>query len=173
MLPEWGLVRLYGTDVDQGTLTVVAAVAGAVGAVTGITALVLQAWQFHLSGPRVRVGVGNGLRPPDMYAVLTVEVTNVGRLPVTVTGVGVAFGDDNNVPFASINARLYQGPDLPLRLPDGESATWVADPVVLAESVARNGGGRQVRAFANLATGKRLRSRRTVDVGHLAALNHR
>lgn len=158
-------------DADQVAL--IGAIGGAVGAVTGVTALALQGWQFHLSGPRVRVNLANGLGVPDLDAYLMVEVANVGRLPVTVTSVGVELSNDQHIPFGNINARMHRGPDLPFRLPDGESATWLADPQAVVEGAHSAGATPRVRAFAMLATGKRLRSKQTMNSVEVAMLNQR
>lgn len=63
----WSARNIRLMDADQVAL--IGAIGGAVGAATGVTALALQGWQFHLSGSRVRVGLANGLRVPDLGRV--------------------------------------------------------------------------------------------------------
>ncbi|MGB7962896.1 MAG: hypothetical protein WCF12_08080 [Propionicimonas sp.] len=166
-------VPRYIRLMDADHVALIGAIGGAVGAATGVTALALQGWQFHLSGPRVRVNLANGLGVPDLDAYLMVEVANVGRLPVTGTSVGVELSNGRHIPFGNINARMHRGPDLPFRLPDGESATWLADPQAVVEGAHNAGATPRVRAFAMLATGKRLRSQQTMNSVEAAMLNQR
>lgn len=149
----------------------VGAVTGVFGALTGLTALALQAWQFHLSGPRVKVSLANGFQTPQLSAVLIVEVTNVGRLPVTVAEVGLALSNGKRVPLAALNAHMFSGPAVPERLPDAEAMTWVAGPEEIARVVAQENASPEVRAYVRLATGKRKQSRKKMNVKELSILN--
>jgi hypothetical protein len=68
---------------NAATLTV-----AIIGAVTGLIALSAQIWQTAVSGRRVKVSVINALAT-DTWRWLSIDLTNVGRLPVTVADVGV------------------------------------------------------------------------------------
>lgn len=148
----------------------VAGVLAVVGAITGVTALGLQAWQFHLSGPRVKVTPSNALKTAQMRWAFSLDVTNPGRMPVTVEEVGVLLGGGRKIPLGALNSSLWSGPSLPHRLLDAEAATWLADPVALAHGAISEGSGTDVRVYARLATGKQKRSRRRFDIANLARI---
>jgi hypothetical protein len=70
--------------VNAATLTV-----AIIGAVTGLSALTAQVWQAVVSGPRVKVSATSALATNTWMWWLSIDLTNVGRLPVTVADVGV------------------------------------------------------------------------------------
>src|SRR4051794_19077042 len=67
------------TPLDYWTLAL-----AIIGALTGLAALAAQVWSVALSGPRIKVSVANALPTADLRWVLSVDASNVGRLPVTL-----------------------------------------------------------------------------------------
>jgi len=155
------------TGLDIATLVV-----AVLGALTGIAALIAQVWHFALSGYRVRVTSSTAFLTAQSQWALSVDVANVGRMPVTINGAGVLFGDDQRIPLIhrSYNAPI-DGPTFPHRLVDGDSATWVIDPLMILDGLRREGGGhRMVCAYIRLATGEKKTARRSIDIEHIATL---
>jgi hypothetical protein len=151
------------SELDYWTLAI-----AILGAVTGVVALATEVWGLVLAGPRVKVSVANALPVPadDPEWVLSVDASNVGRLPVTLLDFGVAF--DNNGKRARISIGMMHpddsyGPRGPHRLPDGEAVTWLVKPEPIAITVAER-GERYVRGYVRLATGKIIYSRSRIDV---------
>ncbi|WP_028636966.1 hypothetical protein [Nocardioides sp. URHA0032] len=158
------------TALDYWTLAI-----AVVGALTGIAALCAQVWAHVLSGPRVKVGLANSLpvtpSGPSRW-LLSIEASNVGRLPVTVTSFGVSFREGRkwkNMPGFHPPQALMHGPSGAHRLNDAEAVTWLLDPVPFAKTIS-DVGVRNVYGFVNLATGKTIRSRKSFDLVNLASL---
>ena len=105
---------------------------------------------------------------------ISLDVANVGRLPVTIQGVGIvidipkerrtggllvaAFESNTEpgfIPFG-INRGAAQGPQLPCRVLDGDSETWYFSPQPIALTMVENNALSVVRVYATLATGKRV-----------------
>jgi hypothetical protein len=152
-----------------------------IGAATGLAALTAQVWQTAVSGPRVKVSASNAVSTGTWLVWLSIDLTNVGRLPVTVSDVGVMVevpGKEwQKMPYAAMQAAWRSGPELPHRLIDGESVTFFLDPAAVAAGLAEEGARMDVRCYAKLATGKTLysspRSERRMDVAVLAESNAR
>ncbi len=161
---------------NAATLTV-----AIIGAVTGLSALTAQVWQTVVSGPRVKVSASNTVVTETGLWWLSIDLTNVGRLPVTVSDVGVMVqvpGKEwQKMPYAGIHAAWRSGPELPHRLIDGESVTFFLEPSVVAGGLEEQGARMDVRCYAKLATGKTLcssrRSEKRMDVAVLAGSNAR
>lgn len=153
------------TPLDYWTLAI-----AIVGAATGLAALAAQVWSFALSGPRIKVSVAASFVPSEEGWLLSLEVVNVGRMPVTLAECGIIFGDDKKIPVGLMRepGLVRHGSSEPQRLPDGESATWVLSPRPLAVEMQQH-GQRDARGYVRLATGKFVRSRKSVDVVRLAS----
>lgn len=123
-----------------------------VACVAAFIALLSLGWQiaaWRLGGRRVRVVLLHGIRGPhgvvtgkvlragkprdlrqliqqgfDELEVLGVEVTNVGRVPVTVQSYSA--GTTGSV-FSFNPVGKHMGPVLPFRIQPGESETWYVD----------------------------------------------
>ena len=154
-------------------LDVLTLVVAILGALTGVAALVWQAVTFALSGGRVKValktawlGPGGaiigepgtwkpGQPPAAAYDTecFGVEVRNVGRLPVSVTGWGVKVG-----PAELGDVQNVWNKPLPHRLEVGEAVTWFVEArqVMSAADTIRPP---ELRAAASLGTGKRVVSK--------------
>jgi hypothetical protein len=149
-----------------------------IGATTGIVALLAQVWQFVLAGPRVKVSVANVLTTPDGNWWLGIDVTNTGRLPVTIADVGVLVErrgkEPGSMPYGGLHPSHRSGPDLQHRLIDGDSVTFLMFPGPVAGELATEKARQDVKAYARLGTNKRLESRkRVVNVWTLAQQNGR
>jgi hypothetical protein len=163
-----------------------------IGATTGVVALAAQVWQFVLSGPRIKVTVAIAFLTNDDRWWLSIDLSNVGRLPVTIVDVGIVVerrgqtpqsktlvGRVNEqlaqkpgtLPIAAMSHQYWTGPPLPHRLIDGEAATYLVLPVVVASGLADAQARPDVKGYARLATDKRIRSRKRIDVMHLATLD--
>ena len=121
------------TALDYWTLAI-----ALLGAITGLGALAAQVWSVALSGPRIKVSVANALPTADVRWVLSVDASNVGRLPVTLVDYGIAFRHGREwkrAPIAAMDSRRWQGPQGPYRLSDGDSVTWLVDPAWIAETL--------------------------------------
>ncbi|TIC86363.1 hypothetical protein [Nocardioides sp. GY 10127] len=147
-----------------------------VGAVTGIAALVTQIWTHALAGPRLRVTLSNSLPIyPDRegHWVLGLDASNVGRLPVTITSYGLVFrheGEWRKIPgFQPASAQL-QGPRGAHRVQDAENVTWLLEPVPFARTLAEH-GAHDAYGYVSLATGRMIRSRKAINVVHLASID--
>lgn len=103
----------------------------------------------------------------DGFEVLGVSVTNVGRAPVRIERYGVELtkGGMSHLPVGDL-----MGPDLPFRLPPGETETCYAKvedarPLVYATRGIRRVVSDDVRMVVKLGTGDEKRTRRSVIVG--------
>lgn len=143
-----------------------------VGGMTGVAALVTQVWGLVLAGPRVKVTVANALLSRNAAWVLSLDASNIGRLPVTLLEMGITFRAGNEwqkVPIGGMPPGSWEGPGAPYRLPDGEAVTWIINPGPLASGVAERGAA-DVHGYVRLATGRLVKSRNAIDVVNLAHL---
>lgn len=155
------------TGLDYWTLAI-----ALLGAVTGVAALVTQVWGLVLSGPRIKVSVASAFAPGQTGWLLSLDASNVGRLPVTILELGTTFragGEWKKAAVGMMPSGTAVGPDIPHRLADGEASTWVLDPITLAKATEDH-GVTAVHGYVRLATGQTLRSRRKVDVSSLARM---
>ncbi len=153
---------------DAASLTLAAA-----GAATGLVALGAQTWQFRLSGPRIKVSMAQALTTADGHWHLSLDVTNIGRMPVTVLDVGIIVevgSEKKTTSLAVLGPAMWVGPGLPLRLIDAESATFLAEPSVVALGLRRENARQDAKGYARLATGQRIVSRNRIDVLNLAQI---
>jgi hypothetical protein len=162
-------------------------------AVIGLALAALSlGWQlasFLLTGPRVKVRLREGVRSPltgaamigplSMYTergrealeargqtqhVLIVTVTNTGRVPTTVDGWSVSFG--NRVEYSGPPGDPA-APPLPCRLEPHAGEHWCA-PIdddlrpVLDDFVDQSDAARTARAHARLQTGAEVSSRERI-----------
>lgn len=155
----------------QSVWVLLASVAGLVGALTGLTALALQVWQFQLSGPRVKVRVAEGFLTSSGRWALVLEVANIGRLPCTVTSVGVEIPSKHHIPIGGINRANYLGPELPLRIDGGHAEQWMIDPHWILMAFQDLSARPVVRGRATLATGSTKTSKTQKDVARLASFD--
>lgn len=79
-----------------------------------------------LSGPRVKVTVASALVTGQRGWLLSLDASNVGRLPVTILELGTTFcagGEWKKAAAGMMPPGTALGPGLPHRLADGESST--------------------------------------------------
>lgn len=166
-------------------LTLVIAI---VGLVLAAASLAWQAATFLMTGARVKVklqrgalgpggcvlGPVSGGMPPEELAqqgyvdpVLAVEVTNVGRLPTTITGWHAVL--ENGILFS--NPLDPTNPELPYRLEAQSRAIWYADlRAIQAAVTASYSSGvtkqahQKVGMSVDLASGKTIETKETLDV---------
>jgi hypothetical protein len=140
------------TTLDLWTLTI-----AVVGALTGVAALAAQIWSHVAAGPRIKVTVANAWSTRDDTWFLSIDASNVGRLPVTILDVGVTFWAEDEwrrAPIASMPPKFLQGSAIPNRLIDGNQEIWFVHPANLALDLQNRYGTRDVRGYVRLATGK-------------------
>ncbi|MBB1517353.1 hypothetical protein H5398_15465 [Tessaracoccus sp. MC1679] len=157
------------TPLDYWTLSI-----AIIGAVTGVAALAVTVWGTVLAGPRVKVTVANAYTTATDEWWLSVDASNIGRLPVTILDVGITFrasGMWKQAPVAAMRPESWRGTPPPHRLPDAEAVTWLIDPDPLAASLALEHSVRNVHGYVRLATGTTIRSRNKIDIANLASLN--
>jgi hypothetical protein len=158
-----------------------------VGALTGLAALLAQVWQFAVSGPRVKVSASQAITTADGQWHLGIDLTNVGRLPVTINDVGVLVETPSTrgrlidrylthtekMTMVGLGLAHWSGPPLPHRIIDGEAATYLLRPAVVALGLASNNARKDARVYAKLATNKMIKSNRLkrIDVMALALRN--
>lgn len=156
------------TPLDYWTLAI-----ACIGALTGVVALAAQVWSVVLAGPRIKVKVGNALvTQPSLSWVFSIDVSNVGRMPVTILEVGTCYRTGRTwkqAPVALMPPGTAQGPQTPHRLADGEAVTFYLRPAPLANA-AQDAGVPEVGGYVRLATGKKVRSRKKINVVTLASL---
>lgn len=154
------------TALDYWTLAI-----AIVGAATGIAALGAQVWSFALSGPRIKVSLATSFRPGTDGWFLSLDVMNVGRMPVTLAEYGITFGDGKKIPAGMMGQGVVlHGPSGAHRLIGGEAETWLFLPGPLAEEIQKL-GLKNVRGYVRLATGKVVKGRKTLDIVKIADLN--
>lgn len=144
------------------------------GAAAGVAALATEVWGLVLAGPRIKVTVANALSTADGKWYLSVDASNVGRLPVTLLDMGVTFragGEWKSAPMGSMPEWMREGPNAPHRLQDAEQVTWLIHPASLAATALAEDRGKVVKGYVRLATGKTVRSRNEIDVVNLASLD--
>lgn len=173
------LVDAAATGGAPTRLDIVTLILAIVGVVTGIIALVWQAVEFRLSGPRVVLEVTEALVLPngavfgpgvwtatstgsDGAPDIAVTATNKGRAPVTVQGVRLDLPAGNFL----ITGSRHSSPSLPHRLEASESATWFADLRVVAAvattAVSLGATNTPVKASAELGDGRRVTSKKSL-----------
>ncbi len=133
-----------------------------VGAITGVLALTAQIWSYVGSGPRIRVTVSAALSTLSDSWLISLDATNVGRLPVEVLEVGLLLGleKDKRVPVHAMPSGTWHGEALPFRLLDGAQVSWIIDPAVIATAAAKHHLSPKVRGYIRTGTGKRVYSKR-------------
>lgn len=157
------------TALDYWTLAI-----AIVGALTGVAALAAQVWSIVLAGPRVKVTLGTAFSTGSGDWWLSLDASNVGRLPVTVLEMGVAVGTGGKtkkMPTPTMPSNLWQGPAVPHRLVDAEAATWLLRPAPLAVTLYEESAGTtKVRGYVRLATGTTVYSHKKADVQIMAEM---
>jgi hypothetical protein len=150
-----------------------------VGAATGVFAILWNITQFVLAGPRVKVSIKEGITDGfqvvtgpgvwtnqmhrgfgPMSPIVAIEVTNKGRLPVTISNASAVLS--NQMAFSSIE-------DMNHRLDPYSSYTWrlPADQISTMVTVSHKMGsytGNKVWGRAALATGKVVKSSQPIFV---------
>lgn len=155
------------TALDYWTLAI-----AIIGAATGLAALATQVWSVALAGPRIKVGVAVAVSTAQGEWLVSIDATNVGRMPVTVADYGLAFKHDRGWMRATLQGmhpQHWQGPHGTYRLDDGDSVNWLVDRAVVADIAAGN-GIRYLHGYMTLATGKRVISRSKIDAVTVANL---
>lgn len=170
-------------------MTVAAFIVAALGLLVAALALGWQIAAWLYDGRRVRVSLVHGAissslavtgkverdrQPRDLSSsyipgfvgreVIGIAVTNVGRAPVRIDRCTVV----PRIGALSFTAHgNIVGPDLPYRLPPGETETWFVDATDVRALITSNAGtnrraSRDVAMTVVLGTGDSRRTRRTV-----------
>lgn len=142
-------------------------IAAWVGALTGVAALLWQAFIWRRSAHRVKVkrsrswvAFGSGGVSDEL---LSVQAHNIGASAVTVTGWGVSLG--RRAGGLVVLHPLSFSTQLPHRLEAGAEATFYADSDGTKASASEHGKrGRDLRAFVMLATGKKVYAKRGIPL---------
>lgn len=163
------------TALDVSTLAI-----AVVGAVTGVAALATQVWGLLIAGPRIRVTVANAFVPIGSHTgsltwALSLDASNVGRLPVTILEAGTMFraaGDWKKAPLGMMPDDSWHGERAPYRLVDGEAATMDHGAGHLGSGCrAEPSAGRvRIRAARDRKDGAEPQANRHHQLGH-ARLN--
>jgi hypothetical protein len=180
-------------SVSTGTFAAVVVAGFVIACLSFVVAAFVGGWQVFawlMDGRRVRVALVYGAHtgtaaitgkvrtdgsPPDLgqlhwpgslEEVLGISVTNVGRAPVRIDGYGapIVGGPVSLNPLADAI-----GPQLPFRLPPGETEAWyvrMSDVRALISSARaiRETVKPEVRMYVKLGTGDEKHSRRTLRV---------
>ncbi|WP_066038642.1 hypothetical protein [Herbiconiux solani] len=143
-------------------LSIVSLVVAAIGAATGIAALVWQIVVRTRGAHRVRVTAASGMwRFTDEAALgpyVGIEVRNTGAAPVQVTGWAVELPDGGKLVGVAPDPHM-PNPALPHMLEAGTRATFYVRSAAIAQH-AKGKDVRELRVFVDLATGKRVYSKR-------------
>lgn len=160
-----------------------------VGLALAVASLVWQAATFVLAGARIKVrlqqgAIGNGsaiVGPLDAridfedlrnqgftQPVLAIEVRNVGRMPISVTGWHAVL--ENRMSYT--DARSPVNPELSFRLEPQSKQTWYVElnPLHAAVSASHSAGiwpvdHQKVWMSVDLGNGKTVRTREFVRIG--------
>ncbi|GAB3401931.1 hypothetical protein GCM10027515_11110 [Schumannella luteola] len=166
-----------------------------IGALLAAISLGWQIATWHLDGRRVRLRLLHGARdhsatlhgavkrdrqPIDLSRaivpgfngreVVGVSVTNVGRAPVRIDAYSVHV---EGAPVAlTFNASRALGPDLPMRIPPGESESWFAftsdlRPLMTTSKRSRRRDTRRVWLSVELGTGDSKTTRCSIELAAL------
>lgn len=129
------------------------------GAITGLTAMGLQLWQFALSGSRIKLVASHGINSTHGGVVMIIDVKNRGRLACTVESVAVELDwGGSTIPLGSLNAGYFAGPNLPARVDHGSNHVWAVPTVHILDGLNEESQGKIVRALITLSNGKKRRS---------------
>lgn len=161
---DTGRVTGDPTALDYVTL----GIAG-VGATTGIAALGATWAQFTLSGPRLRIvgGTAYGGGP----WLLSVSVTNIGRMPVTIGQVSLELDGGDHIPLGlEISQGRGTGPPIPTRLDPYSEVSWYLPARQLWSGMQQHGYGRKVRPMVAHGDTK-VRAKKTIDIAHIASFD--
>lgn len=144
-------------------MDIASAIAGWVGAIAGVAALVWQAFTWRRSAHRVKVErsssvlVGGWQEDDNTY--LCVTARNVGAAPVTVTGWGVEFGRKQGGMI--VPSPPPQSATLPYKLDAGESINLLGRADAFRESAQERGvSPKRLTAYVTLGTGATVRAPR-------------
>jgi hypothetical protein len=102
--------------------------------------------------------------PPFGYLVAVVA-RNVGRVPVTVTG--VSFKLRSGVSLMTLFPEPWQGPATPHRLEAGDEVRWYAQEGKLLDGMTARPDTAEIVAEVFLATGKTVRAMRRLRANWL------
>jgi hypothetical protein len=173
--------------VSQGAVTLATLVIAIFGLVLSAISLTWQAATFVMSGSRVRASLRHGARggasvvsgPPASqsfralaeqgftYEVIGIEVRNVGRLAVQVTGVRAALPSGVQVQ----ETRSSMGPGFPYRLEAQSSQTWflpgemARSAVAASAAIGKGSDPADVWMEVELGNGKVVRTKQRVSLG--------
>jgi hypothetical protein len=109
----------------SSTIAIVGLVVAIISLAMSVAALTWQIVQWRLTGSVIvvenRFGFGIGGRPP-LDELISIDVRNIGRTAVTVTGWGLQFSDDSHIPGHAQNVPM--NPRVPLRIEAGDAKTF-------------------------------------------------
>jgi hypothetical protein len=135
-----------------------------VGALSGLTALILQLWQLAISGIRIKVRTSFGLSVSLNKHTMIIDVQNRGRLECTIQYVSVEMPISKfTIPVTTRNSDIWIGPNLPLRIAAASNESWMI-PLNEIHSVFGDSPfgvvlpEKTVRGLVTLSSGKQLRS---------------
>lgn len=132
-----------------------------VGALTGLTALLLQLWQFALSSPRIKVTAFQGILISDRVQTIIIQVTNTGRIATTIQSLSIELDwDGPHIPLGAHNRNDYRGPDLPIRLEHLSHEVWTMALKTILDAKTEEVSIHIVRGLVTLSNGKKKRSRK-------------
>lgn len=97
--------------------------------------------------------------------VCVIEVHNRGRTPVYIQQVGIAAGPMTYLVFKPIH-----GPNLPCKVEPGQPLTWAIhsrEALNMRALAVQANAAPDVKAFAQLGTGKKRYTKQAMDVGAL------
>ena len=135
------------------------------GAITGLTALGLQLWQFVLSGARIKLRVSQGISTHELPITgqlkffMLITIANHGRIPATVENLSIELAwEGDHIPLGSFSPDLTRGPSLPVRVDSKAQVVWSVSLDSLLEMKKEGAEIDTVRALATLSDGTRIRS---------------
>ena len=136
----------------------------AIALVLSATSMGIHVWTWSRSGPVVKVKATQGWLTysgggvSDNHVVLTAH--NAGRLPVTVTSVGIELPNKEKGSMFSIRTGHGDSP-LPHKLDNGAEGHWfIPTSEVLALCEKHDVRYQKVRGFVTLAGGRRVYAKR-------------
>lgn len=145
-------------------LSIVGLAVATVGALTGIVSLAWQMSTRRRGADRVTVSIANsvlvGVDDRGSGVLVCVEAINSGGMAVGLTGWG--FQLSNGRGGFTIPNPMYPSTPLPHMLAPGTNAQFFVPAEGLGEQIKHNPGlsPRDLRAFVQLATGKKVFARR-------------
>lgn len=131
-----------------------AALAGLIGGFAGVVALVIQIWQFILSGYRIKCEIYEALDPNNGELLIGITVRNKGRLEIKVDQIYIVLEDETRAALSAFYPGSVIGRDLPIVLRMHSSESWYVKRSNIALQILKNQNTNRIHASVSLATGK-------------------